>query len=119
RDEAIACLALTDLVRERVVERPPGLAAPVVPDPAFTRLAVGDERGLRILDFDDGSEIARLDPSGDARHLAWSPGGRWLLSKHHEASEQVNARFRVWDVSAGTERFARADAISARAAAFA
>ncbi|HVS11837.1 MAG TPA: protein kinase [Planctomycetota bacterium] len=120
RDEAIACLALTDLVRERTVDRPPGLQVHLVPDPALERLALGDERGLRVLAFDDGSELARLDPASDVTFLRWSPGGRWLLSKHHAPGDQGrDARLRVWDVGAGTELWSRDEAISYRSVAFA
>jgi len=113
RDEAIACLALTDLARVGAIGRTPGLVGRPVADASLERLAVQDERGLRILDLRDGQELARLAPASEAGDACWSPGGRWLLTKHHAAeSQERDAGFRIWDVAAGRELLARSEAIS-------
>ena len=113
RDEAIACLALTDLTRIASVRRTPGLVGRPVADRELERLAVQDAHGLRILALRDGAELARLAPPGGAGDACWSPGGRWLLTKHHAPeSQEQDARLCIWDVAAGVERVSREEAIS-------
>jgi len=122
RDEAVACLALTDLALERTVPRPAGLDMQAVPvaDPGGARLAVGDAHGLRLLDARDGHELAVLNPAPDVSWITWSPGGRWLLSKHHLSGTPAGTdSFRIWDVAAQAEVAWVPAALSFRAAAFA
>jgi eukaryotic-like serine/threonine-protein kinase len=119
RDEAIACLALTDLELERTIPRPPGLDELVVCDPTLTRLAVGDERGLHVLDFESGAKLVTLTPVHDFGLLRWSARGRWLFSKHDFPAGQPGTRLRVWDVQAGRELLGRDEAVAFRACDFA
>lgn len=119
RDEAIACLATSDLVLERSLARVGGRDGRAWVEGSFEHVAQCDERGFSVLGAGAAAEPTILAPSADVGFARWSSSGRWLLSKHDRAPEEpTDARLRVWDARAGGVCFALADAVSGRAADF-
>jgi len=96
-DEAIACLAATDLQPVRRTERDPSevlLGAPGLQH----ILAMGVERA-RIL-APDGRELVDLGTLPDLRDARLSRDGLWLLTKHHAAgSVRQDPRLRLEEVA--------------------
>jgi WD40 repeat protein len=109
RNEAIACLALTDLEPvDRIPEAYPPGTAYIAEDLCRGRYALADRAGVvRICRFADRQEILpRLPGLSPVAMLLFSPDGRFLLQ---QASGEA-PRFRVWDLSGTTARLVVEDA---------
>src|SRR5262249_17081989 len=101
RDEAIACMALTDL---RILpgwetdRRHPWTAF----DPALERYAVciDDARGnITVRLVADHREVLRLSGPGDpAEYFRFSPDGRYLAVHYDPNNQSQPNRFLVWDL---------------------
>jgi eukaryotic-like serine/threonine-protein kinase len=102
RDEAIACLALTDLNTLREWEGYPHLNTGLDFDARLERYARSDADGnISVRSVDDDSEILRLPapaPRSPAGRLAFSPDGRFLAATYIPAGGREH-RHRVWDLS--------------------
>jgi serine/threonine protein kinase/WD40 repeat protein len=111
-DEAIACLALTDLrvVRQWPVEENPAwtdIAVPVPPLAAFDadlgRYASGDAQGVvRVREVGSDRELARIPPppgSVGAASPSFSPDGRFLAVDYHWSAGAIDSL--LWDLGAG------------------
>jgi len=99
RNEAAACLALTDL--ELVKQWPIGLHHPIglAFDAPLERYAYGDHQGrISIRSLADDRELMGLPgPGQPAWILRFSPDGRYLAAKHHAADSNTR-EVQVWDV---------------------
>src|SRR5262249_1368685 len=107
RDEAVACLALTDVrLGHEWPGFPPGSTAGMAFDADLERYARSDLKGnLSIRSVGDDRELARLPGQGaggvssGAAVMQFSPDGRWLAVRHWpRAADDPHAAFRlrVW-----------------------
>lgn len=100
RDEALACLALTDLRPARRWHGYPNGTMSVALDRTFQRYARGDAHGIVQVRSVDGDGLLRELPSpGDGQHawiLGFSPDGRHLAAVHHPTT-----LLRVWRLDNG------------------
>jgi serine/threonine protein kinase/WD40 repeat protein len=98
RNEAIACLALTDVRRAKAWNGfPPGTCA-LAFDARLERYARSDAQGnISVRRVADDGEIVRLPGFGThAWILRFSPDGQFLAATYHLATE-----FRVWNLARG------------------
>lgn len=102
RNEAAACLALTDL---RLVRSYSGLpAAWAIGLRNVDRFAiVADDGTIEVRTVFDGSTLVRLEsPGGRANRLIFSPDGRWLAARHEQRDATILS---IWDVRDRQLRF--------------
>jgi WD40 repeat protein len=117
RDEAIACLAMIDLARERTLERPGEGEGRILFDAAQERVALQDGDDLCVLSLDQDSERMCLEGVSTAGFVRWSPDGRWLLARLDTGSGPASTA--VWDMSRGEVATTLPGLVQARAADFA
>jgi WD40 repeat protein len=103
RNDAIACLALTDLQRLKSWQVKTGWTTHTAFDSTYTRYAQSDEKGnIAIRRVEDDHELVRLP--GPGTYPAWtiefSPDDRYLASSYHPARYTVR-NITVWDSSNG------------------
>jgi eukaryotic-like serine/threonine-protein kinase len=100
RNEAIACLALTDLRVARRWEGAPSGSSVLAFDADLRRYARTDARGnVSVRRVADDREVCRLPGKGDpAWVVRFSPDGRFLAAKYHPPGRDDLNRFRVWDL---------------------
>jgi hypothetical protein len=107
RDEAVACLALTDLRVIRQWEGHPHIDSGVAFDPRLKRYARSDNDGnVTLRHVADDVEALRLptaEPGGRA-DLAFSPDGRFLAATHISGSSGSCARRARRNGSGSAER---------------
>jgi len=119
RDEAIACLAMTDLELQGEVVPPQTMEARPVADPGLSRVACADAGGLHVLALGDGAEVACLPLPDALAFLRWSRRGDRVATAHHpEGDQHGEARLLVWDVEQRREVFARDGWVPHRAVDF-
>jgi serine/threonine protein kinase/WD40 repeat protein/Tfp pilus assembly protein PilF len=99
RNEAIACMALTDLGNARLLD---GHAPPnggIAFDSRLEHYALGDDRGnISIRRVADNEEISALPGEGvSAPILRFSPDGRFLAAKYYVGFGDQAKEYRVWD----------------------
>jgi WD40 repeat protein/Tfp pilus assembly protein PilF len=105
RNEAIACMALTDVRSVRRLEDLAGarLGTGIEPQVAFDGrwevYARGDPQGnVSVRRVADDREIARFSRPGQvAAHLLFSPDGRYLAAKYYRAHSEQPVGYVVWD----------------------
>jgi WD40 repeat protein/Tfp pilus assembly protein PilF len=100
RNEAIACLARTDVRLQRRWKAIPSNASSVAFDTQFQRYAVGDTKGkIVIRRVVDDEQIARLSPSVSAvvGGLRFSPDGHFLFAHYRVPG----GHFQLWDLRQG------------------
>jgi WD40 repeat protein/Tfp pilus assembly protein PilF len=116
RDEAIACLALPDVVpTDLVFHRPPGVVLSAF-DPTMMRYAHRFRDGtIRAWRIADDEPIATFKARGDREILIFkfSPDGRYLATTHYP-----NSSLTIWDVDRGSVLLDDAGRVSGRSAAF-
>jgi serine/threonine protein kinase/WD40 repeat protein/Tfp pilus assembly protein PilF len=97
RDEAIACLALTDLRTIQPPHRTPSDSKPIAFDPELKHYVESDLEGnLSIRRTNDHGESARLAGWGIQAHVGqFSARGHYLAVKYHAAGQST---VRVWDL---------------------
>ncbi|MBL8863715.1 MAG: protein kinase [Planctomycetes bacterium] len=119
RDETIASLALSDVVRERTLPRPAGGDTRIWSDHAMRRVVVADGTSLLLLDAASGARLAELDAGHESNHVRWSPDDRWLLDKgwRREAGPP-RERFVVWNGAAHAQHLVREEGIRGRSVDF-
>jgi WD40 repeat protein len=104
RDEAIACLALTDLRIVREWDGHPDLNTAVDFDARLERSARSDRDGnVSLRRAADDSEILRVpapEPRSPAGHLSFSPDGRFLAVAHIPP-DGCQPRLRLWELPRG------------------
>lgn len=95
RDEATACLALTDLRLVRSYSGLPGALATGLR--SVDRFAIAAEDGtIEVRAVYDGSPLARFEsPGGRVNRMIFSADGQWLAARH-EQSEVTT--FSIWNV---------------------
>jgi eukaryotic-like serine/threonine-protein kinase len=93
RNEAIACLALTDVRALRTITCPDHATAVSQPDDAWQRYALGLPNGQIIeRSLDDDRELLRFSLSSPAADLLLSHTGRWLAARCRDG------KLRIWDL---------------------
>lgn len=102
RDEVIACLALPDATLEREWQRVDQAAAAAF-DAELALFADANRAGdVTVRRVADDSVVRRLPSPGTSAWVArFSPDGRRLAVKYHDASSNANARVVLWDVGSG------------------
>jgi WD40 repeat protein len=106
RNEAIACLTLTDLRPERrladvyIDNHGTGFDQPVTFTPSWDFYARAEPDGpVSVRSLEDDREVVRLDrPAeavGSAYILAFSPDGRYLLAKFYQVEKPIE--YVVWE----------------------
>jgi WD40 repeat protein/tRNA A-37 threonylcarbamoyl transferase component Bud32 len=104
RDEAIACLALTDLRIVRQWDGYPALNTGVDFDARLERYARSDGDGngsvRRVADDWEIQCLPAPEPRSPAGHITFSPDGRFVAVAHIPADGRP-PRHRVWDLSRG------------------
>jgi WD40 repeat protein len=118
RDEAIACLALTDLRVERQWRGDPAGTTAVVIDRELKHYARGDRKGkISVRRVSDDREVIGLPATGlPAWNLAFSPDGRMLASNYHFYEKFLPMH--VWDVQNGKVFLKVPDAVGSCGPAF-
>jgi len=103
RNEAIACMALTDLRVAVEWEQPSPTGCGLALDPALEHYATGDGAGsISICRIGETKTVARLPGPGDpAWVIRFSSMGRLVAAKHHRIHENDANRVRVWDWARG------------------
>jgi serine/threonine protein kinase/WD40 repeat protein len=103
RNEAIACLALSDIRLIKEWEGWPAGSAGLAFDADLERYAYSDARGnISVRRVTDDRELARLPgespvgPNTGAPFLLFSPDGNLLAARHHRKPGQTG-NLRVWD----------------------
>jgi serine/threonine protein kinase/WD40 repeat protein/Tfp pilus assembly protein PilF len=99
RNEAIACLALTDLRPAKSWDGYPAGTTALTFDPSFENYARSDGLGnISVRRVADDREMARLPGLGThAYHLTFSPNGQFLAATYH----QQNPAMFVWNWQSG------------------
>jgi WD40 repeat protein len=103
RTEAVACLALADVRRERRLEdvfienHGTGFQKAVVFTPSWDEYARAEDGGpISVRRLDGDREIARLPGGGPTAYiLAFSPDGRYLAGKYYRREQPIE--YVVWD----------------------
>jgi WD40 repeat protein/tRNA A-37 threonylcarbamoyl transferase component Bud32 len=116
RNEAIACMTLTDLKIERQWTLPDGRTG-VSFDAPLERFAHSDEEGnISICRVADQQEVLRLPGSGvKAAITRFSPNGKYLAVKYHNP---LTVSFALWDLENSELILDAKDGISDNAMAF-
>jgi eukaryotic-like serine/threonine-protein kinase len=98
RNEAIACLALTDLQLAKSWEGYPKGSTTLVFDRRFERYARSDSQGnITVRRVVDDVELLKLPgPGRHAYNLCFSPNGQFLAAAHHDKGPSV-----TWDLGSG------------------
>jgi eukaryotic-like serine/threonine-protein kinase len=97
RDEAIACLALTDIHHVKTMPGPPGAVSASQPDDAWERYASGLDGGqIGIRRLTDDQELLRLPSPGHLAHAfrGFSHNGRFLAAQYNDPG----GKCRLWDL---------------------
>lgn len=97
RNEAIACLDMTDLTLAKSWKGYPAGSAGITFDAAFQRYARSDSKGnISVRQVADDTEIVQLTGLGkEAWLLRFSPDGQYL------AANAPNHHSKVWDIARG------------------
>ncbi len=105
RNEAIACLTLTDMRLEKTWEAIPAGHYAVAFDAPLQRYAYSDEQGtIRVCKLSDGQEISSFDgPGVPAIELQFSPDSRFLAAGY-------SSRIQVWELLERSVRMQLVDA---------
>ncbi|HEX5272381.1 MAG TPA: serine/threonine-protein kinase, partial [Gemmataceae bacterium] len=112
RNEAIACMALTDIRPVRRLEDFPsrgeittGFTPQVAFDSRWEVFARADgEGGVSVRRLADEGEVAHFSQPGDvATILMFSPDGRYLAAKFYRNHSEIPVAYVVWDWRQGTE----------------
>jgi WD40 repeat protein/tRNA A-37 threonylcarbamoyl transferase component Bud32 len=110
RNLAIECLALPDLraVGERPLPVSPLPHHELFSDMARDRYAVPDEAGtITVCRVTDGHTLQLKGPGQTAWVIKFSPDGRYLAAKYHEAGEENRNQLWVWDLEQTAEPLLR------------
>ncbi len=111
RNEAIACMALTDVRPVRRLEAithggvTNGFEPQVAFDSRWEMYARGDvEGGVSVRRLADDQEVAHFAKSGHvATILLFSPEGRYLAAKFYRSHSELPVEYVVWDWRQGKE----------------
>lgn len=101
RNEAIACMTLTDVRLAQPVHRTPPGAGVLAFDVELSRYVWSTDRGeLHFFRTTDHQELLTLPGPGVRAHVAdFSPDGRLLAAKYHDTGPPV---VKVWDLESKT-----------------
>ncbi|MEQ1829972.1 MAG: WD40 repeat domain-containing protein, partial [Pirellula sp.] len=102
RNDAIACLAHSDLNKMQTWHVEPGWTSNVLFDSTFMRYAQCNEQGdIAIRKVDDNQELVKLpNPGFPAWIIEFSPDDRYLAATYHPKTKTARL-IQVWDVASG------------------
>ncbi len=122
RNEAIACMALTDVRPARRMEDltwakvTTGFTPQVAFDRRWEVYARGDREGnVSVRRLADDQEIARFSKPGHAATiLLFSPDGQYLAAKYYRSHSEQPVEYIAWDWRHGKEVLRQASAVPTR-----